>query len=166
MQPETGNTSLRCDSSKEISGKALAEIFFTRVNRTSWECKCGKTRKQSSNGYSNLVSHIMKEHAEEVMKIRQQGVKKETSTIMDQFWPKKARTIHSWLEFIVCGFMPFSFCESDLARKYINCAPIARGTLMKYLDKVTVSVQKKIAKMLPNQFCLVFDGWTFLLTQI
>ena len=33
--------------------------------------------------------------------------------------------------------------------------------IIRYLDKTVEAVEKKITKILPNQFVLIFDGWTF-----
>ena len=84
---------------------------------------------------------------------------KDTS-ILDQFWPKKGQNIHAWLHLIVSGLMPFSFCENGVARSYMKPHPISRNTLMKYLAKLAATVEKKIAELLPEKFCLVFDGWS------
>ena len=79
---------------------------------------------------------------------------------MDTFWPKKAQTLSAWLLLIVNGLLPFSFCENECARQCMKQGPISRKTLMKYLNKLTVVVEKKITEMLPEKFAIVFDGWS------
>ncbi|ETN17096.1 hypothetical protein PPTG_04998 [Phytophthora nicotianae INRA-310] len=62
-----------------------------------------------------------------------------------------------WLEWIVMGNLPLSFCENRLARRYTNLEPI---TLRRSLEAVTRSVERAIAVDLLERFGIIFDGWS------
>jgi hypothetical protein len=83
---------------------------------------------------------------------------------MDKFLQKKVddkyKNIYRWINWIIKGKLPFSFVENRLARKYSRLDPICRKTLMKYMNAVYERLKKKIAKILPDTFGGIFDGWT------
>ena len=135
-------------STIKLSGKELTRVFFHREtpNGSIWVCHCGKKCQQKGSGYTNLVSHIMRIHHDQYLKLREKEQKTFTS-VMDTFWPKKAQTLSAWLLLIVNGLLPFSFCENECARQCMKQGPISRKTLMKYLNKLTVVVEKKITEM-------------------
>ncbi|KAG7354964.1 hypothetical protein IV203_004320 [Nitzschia inconspicua] len=72
----------------------------------------------------------------------------------------KTQKLHCWISLIVDGLLPFSFCENEMARKYMKHGSIARNTLMKYMGNLSEIVENKIAETLPLKFALVFDGWS------
>ena len=140
---------------KKLSGKELVQVFFLQetTGGTIWACRCGKKCQQKGSGYTNLVSHIMRIHHDQYLKLR--GKKKTFTSVMDTFWPKKAQTLSAWLLLIVNGLLPFSFCENECAHQCMKQGPISCTTLIKYLNKLTVIVKKKIADVLPEKFAKV-----------
>ncbi|KAG7341354.1 hypothetical protein IV203_023305 [Nitzschia inconspicua] len=151
-------------SSNKISGKELVAAFFHREtpNGSVWLCRCGKKCKQKGSGYTNLVSHITRSHHEDYLELRAKHVKgmKGVPKITDSFWPQKTQKLHCWISLIVDGLLPFSFCENEMARKYMKHGSIARNTLMKYMCNLSEIVENKIAETLPLKFALVFYGWS------
>jgi hypothetical protein len=55
---------------------------------------------------------------------------------------------------------PFSFVESEETRLYSKLGPVSVGSLMKYMEATAALVRKKVADALPEQFGVVFDGWS------
>ena len=55
---------------------------------------------------------------------------------------------------------PFSIVKNKYVRKNTNLAPISVKTVMKYLQRTHILVERKLSIMLPDKFGLVFDGWT------
>ncbi|KAG7361649.1 hypothetical protein IV203_036750 [Nitzschia inconspicua] len=152
-------------SSIKISGKELTAAFFHREtpNGSVWLCRCGKKcRQKEGSGYTNLVGHITRSHHEEYLELHAKHVNgmKGEPEITDSSWPPKTQKLHCWISLIVDGLLPFSFCENEMARKYMKHGPIARDTVMKYIDKLSEIVENKIAEVLPMKFALVFDRWS------
>lgn len=54
----------------------------------------------------------------------------------------------------------FSFVERESIRKYLKVESVSVDTFMKYLHKLTLLVERKFSSMLPEQFALVYDGWS------
>ncbi|KAG7355610.1 hypothetical protein IV203_000296 [Nitzschia inconspicua] len=152
-------------SSIKISGKELTAAFFHREtpNGSVWLCRCGKKcRQKEGSGYTNLVAHITRSHHEDYLALHAKHVNgmKGEPQITDSFWPPKTQKLHCWISLIVDGLLPFSFCENEMARKYMKHGSIARNTLMKYIDQLSEIVENKIAEVLPMKFALVFDRWS------
>ena len=50
--------------------------------------------------------------------------------------------------------------EDKLTREIVNLDPISRGSLVNYIEKLTVEVENEIKKVLPSKFGVMLDGWT------
>jgi hypothetical protein len=95
--------------------------------------------------------------------ISSQGKKKKPTlqVTIEHFIPLTAQLYFGWIEWIVIGLYPFSFCEKEINRKYSNLkSAICVDTLMKYMKLICEEVEKTIARILPEKFVLVFDGWS------
>ena len=86
--------------------------------------------------------------------------KKKQNTLSFAKTNKKGINVHSWMELIVMGHHPYSFCENEYVKKYINLAPISVDTLTTYIDKTVYRVEQKIANILPEKFIIISDGWS------
>jgi hypothetical protein len=75
------------------------------------------------------------------------------------FHQTKAAHYFKWLHWIVMSNLPFNFCEDERTRQYTNLEFISVDTLMRNLKLLTVTVQKKIAELIPEKFGIIFDGW-------
>ena len=51
-----------------FSRQRVRDSFYSRVDPDSneWVCKCGVKRKQGGHGYTNLVSHLERQHPAEL----------------------------------------------------------------------------------------------------
>ncbi|RHZ39796.1 hypothetical protein DYB31_005002 [Aphanomyces astaci] len=143
-----------------LRGKQLAELYFTRSSpeSTLWLCKCGKRRTQNGTGYTNLTSHIEREHPEYL-------TYDATAPISEQnlFMPlfsRNVRNVYGWLTWITSSLLPFNFCENEMARRYSNLGPISNKTLMKWMHQMCRRLEAKLKKTLPESFACVFDAWT------
>lgn len=75
-------------------------------------------------------------------------------------WNKKTKQIFSWLDFIVMGLHPCSFSKNDYIKKRIKEPVITINALKMYMAALTKLVETKISGMLPNEFSIVFYGWS------
>lgn len=154
-----------------------------------YKCKCGKLRKQAKKtGYTNLMDHIRTQHKDYVDVVKNQ--KQNGQLDLAGFTPSEAATqVFGWLDLILTeGYahflfhisiyvifvnfilswliissflrLPFSTCTKPIYRRYVDLKPISLNTLMKYMKLLTEAVEKKIAGMLPENYPLIFDGWT------
>lgn len=80
--------------------------------------------------------------------------------IDEYFATKKQNPIYGWIHLIVCALLPFSTVENNVFREHIQHAPISRDTFMRYLSRLTKSVESKLSALLPSRIALIFDGWT------
>ena len=151
----------------KFDSKVIAFTFFEEVSSiekgsvtiTKFKCQCGTERSQNlKKGYQNLVSHIKENHKnwENIMESKAL----EGNSLITQFVNKKASTVFGWVELVVVCNLPFTFVENPLIRKYNKLDSIARNTLMKYLKLLTIEVEKKVSKELPEKFGIVIDGWS------
>ena len=137
--------------------KELCLKYFKKQDGSAdqWVCKCGKTLKQKpSTGWSNLANHIRAQHPEAEQVAENQLRITDTDLIKSN---KKAINIYSWLDWVITEMKPFSFVDSELTRKYTNLSPICRNTFTKYMESVTIEVEKKIAKVLLKIAKIVAD---------
>ena len=72
----------------------------------------------------------------------------------------KSSNIYCCIDLVINGLLPLAYVEKSVIRRNIKTDPISRHTLMKYMNLLTESVERKIAKLLPSHFAIVFDGWT------
>ncbi|ETO60641.1 hypothetical protein F444_21183 [Phytophthora nicotianae P1976] len=146
-----------------FTNKQVANFFFRpcrdkydEVILEYFRCRCGAVRKRSpGSGYTNLMQHIRREHptfAAEMLA----ATPGETGSLL-HYVRHSAQNTFGWLEWIVMGNLPLSFCENRLARRYTNLEPI---TLRRSLEAVTRSVERAIAVDLLERFRIIFDGWS------
>ena len=74
------------------------------------------------------------------------------------FVTKEAKDVYSWLNWIRNSVIPFGFDDLPNTRKYTNVSTISRNTLTKYLNLVTMEVERGIKEKLPDKFAIAFDG--------
>lgn len=61
--------------------------------------------------------------------------------------------------FLLHGLQPFSLCESEVARAYVNSSPISVNTFMKYAERLTPVLIAPIARIRPENFVILFYRW-------
>ncbi|EGZ28700.1 hypothetical protein PHYSODRAFT_248221 [Phytophthora sojae] len=122
-------------------------------------CRCGATRKRvTGTGYSNLMQHKRREHpsySEEMLA----ATPGQTGSLA-HYVRHSAQNLFGWLEWLVKCNLPLSFCESKLARRYTRLQPVSVETLRRVMDAVTRCVEHAIAAEMPEEFGLIFDGWS------
>ncbi|RHZ25905.1 hypothetical protein DYB26_007287 [Aphanomyces astaci] len=143
-----------------LRGMPFAVLYFTRTSPGSsvWVCKCGKHRTQNGSGYSNLMSHIEREHPEFVHYDALDPATQQS--VFASLTPKPVQAVHRWLTWITASLMPFSFCENDMARRFTTLGTISVKTLMKWMHVMGRWMESKISETLPESFAIVYDGWT------
>ena len=71
-----------------------------------------------------------------------------------------AENIFRWLERVILKKREYSFFDKPLVRRNTKLEPICQKTLQKYIDLVSLEVEKKITIALPSNFGLIVDGWS------
>ncbi len=143
--------------------KRVRDAFFTRVedSESQWVCKCGTKRKVTGNGYTNFVSHVQSQHAEDFKAFLADNGSTSASTESTSyslFYQKKCVAVHGWIDFVVMGLQPFSVVENSVLIRQSKYESINHKTLGKYMQMLTERVERKISRLLPDKFALVFDG--------
>ena len=58
-----------------FSNKSIAYSFFTDISNETWQCRCGRRRKQKlKRGYENLMEHNRSDHPIYVDEIRKRAI--------------------------------------------------------------------------------------------
>lgn len=171
-----------------LSGKRVRDLFYTQdiIDANMWLCRCGKKRKVTGTGFTNLVNHVRELHPEEFKQAQQGAIfvsesvgsnndnirsntlrrqsnpcSPSNSEIPTHFlWKKNTIKLHGWLEYIIHNLCPFSSCEKEDLARHIRYDRVSLKTLLKYVDLLTKSVEQKISNILPDKFALMFDGWS------
>ena len=88
----------------------ITNFYFTRPNDQECKCKCGENVKSHKGaGKTNLKNHIRRWHPK--------FLKESGSNAVSQFIPsEKARTIYSWLEWVVMENREVSFPDEEYTR--------------------------------------------------
>jgi len=68
--------------------------------------------------------------------------------------------MYKWIHQIVFQNLPFSFVDQEENRANSKLKPTCSKTLKLAMDVVTREVEAHVAKILPNVFALIFDGWS------
>ena len=76
-------------------------------------------RFSKDNGYSNLVSHLSKQHPDYIKIYDVQAGKAKSATTLDKMWlvTENAKKIHFWMRKVVFLPAPFSYVENPIARE-------------------------------------------------
>ena len=144
--------------SQKINNRLIFEHFFTPSGENEFICICGKTRRQNvKNGYTILINHVFTSHLNYKEVIQ---TKIENSCIVNSFLPTKKAKKNSWLKWVIGKGLPFDIVEDKMTTEIVNLDPISRGSLVNYIEKLTVEVENEIKKILPSKFGVMLDGWT------
>lgn len=148
----------------DTNHKEICLFYFTLDKKINPEndkrylCKCGAIREKKPNtGWSNLMSHITKEHPAYLQETNQSG---NQPSLKMTFYSAKTINIYGWINWILSCGLPFTTVSNQTFHQYTKLTPICYNTFMKYLESLTKLLEKKISKMLPEKFALVFDGWS------
>lgn len=117
-----------------------------------WKSKCGKVRKNSNTGWSNVFSHIQTRRGDVLQSVKNSS-KTESSSIefSNLICFSKVKEVHFWVEPVIHGLQPFYFMENETIRKNMKVDLIFVGTLQNYyFEKLTQVVVQKISNRLPE----------------
>ncbi|ETI34368.1 hypothetical protein F443_19114 [Phytophthora nicotianae P1569] len=151
-------TTSRTQRPATFTNRQVANFYFRpcrdqydEVILEYFRCRCGAVRKRSPGSrYTNLMQHIRREHPSFAAEMLA-ATPGETGSLL-HYVRHSALNTFGWLEWIVLGNLPLSFCESRLSRRYTNLEPISVETLRGSLESVTRSVERAIAADLPERF--------------
>lgn len=128
----------------KLTGKRIAEIFFTRdpsIDQT-WVCRCGKRRKITGTGYSNLLNHVKEKHpveyqeAESGATVQESAQSSQNSTVTCFLWKPNTVKVHGWLSLITHNLLPFRTCENELFKPHVKYDTVSLETVEKYMDRL------------------------------
>jgi len=111
--------------SSKTNQKDYANYFFKKVDgeEKSWSCNFCEKILSKDNGYSNLISHLSKQHPD-YMKIYdvQAGKAESGVSTLDKMWlvTEDAKKIHFWMRKVVLLPVPFSYVENPIAREVVS----------------------------------------------
>lgn len=140
-----------------ITNKQICAIFYEETDQGKFSCLKCVTQLASTNGYSNLISHLLKMHTsyeQEAREILHSGFAIVT------FIPQRFLDIFRWIEWTVMQRRPISFCENKYVRKNTSLSPISSDTLRNYTEKLCDLVDDNVQAVLSAKFGVVLDGWT------
>lgn len=153
--------------SKPVTPEEASNCFFHQLtdethpkfdpDKVQYLCRCGVVRSKNNSGWSNLFSHIKDSHSD-YKSVIELSRSNSCSRPLDFMINVKVKNIFGWIEWIVMGMHPFTFCALELTHKYTNLKSICYNTFMKYFRIVSEHVEKIVAKELPQRFGLVLDG--------
>ncbi|EGZ05762.1 hypothetical protein PHYSODRAFT_533107 [Phytophthora sojae] len=152
-------------SQTSFTTKQVCTYFFTPLldeqdePTEHFRCQFGTVHKQDvKTGYSNLFSHVLKQHPDYVTTLANSGFNSGTMVV---FIDQKSQTAYCWLDFVTERNLPFSFCEHPTVDKYTTMKRICTETLLKYAVLVTKEVEIGISAFIPLKFGIILDGWSF-----
>lgn len=78
------------------------------------------------------------------------------------FINKKTQDMYEWIHWIVNRELPFCEIENQITRQKVKMQPFSVKTLMKYMERLTISVEAEIKTELSNvsSFAIAMDGWS------
>lgn len=148
---------------RKYKPKEICDFYFTQESVTggvgTFVCTCGISKKQkTASGYTNLQVHINTHHKNWYEEM--QSVHLDMNNNLTKFLDRKSLNIFGWMEWVVMENREFNFTEKPLTNKYTKLERISTETFMKYLELLTAEVEKIIIGLLPNNFGVLFDGWS------
>lgn len=75
-------------------------------------------------------------------------------------WPKWPKKIYGWIYFTIMALLTFSVCKTHVFWQHIKYDVISRRTINKRLFQFHRSGGKKCSSKLPDEFAIVFNGWS------
>ena len=149
------------------ANEALIRTLFIETIDGVYKCNsCGTVRKQKKNtGWSNLLDHVKTAHADFFTRFKdgKNSGEMHQTQLKEMFkicYPKTTTNLFGWIKWVVHGLKPFNFVEDPLNRENSKLDGISRNTLIKHLELLTLSVEKKISQKIESKFALVMDGWS------
>ena len=135
-------------------------FYFPADEDDKWGCKqCGK-KFTCKNGWSNLQGHLNNKHSPKWKEEYSTALKSNVNLEAYGFINKKTTDMFKWMQWIITRNRPLCDIEDPTTRSVVTMQPFSVNTLKKYMEKVAVEVELKIAAELPEKFGITFDGWS------
>lgn len=114
-------------------------------------CTCIKKQKQNGNGYPNLLSQIQSSYPN---KFNVHCISKHVNRYPFQrlLYSAKSIQVHSCLIYVIKWFEPFSVFEDTEIVKLVRYQQLLVHSFIKYLGRLTGSVERNIFKCLQISF--------------
>lgn len=112
--------------------------------------------RQGSADHTNLFNHINNLRKSQ-LKARELNTRKKSREVLSALaYLRNTVPAHGWLECIILGNQPLSFCESEVYWRHFMNASLSRNTSVTYMDKISTCVEKKSRTSYPKltQLCL------------
>lgn len=75
-------------------------------------------------------------------------------------WTQQTTQGYNWIHFITKALQPFSLYDNLVFRQYIKYEGILRRTITKHISNLKKVVEERCAFVLPDEFAIVFGGWS------
>jgi len=162
--------------SYKVSGKDWADIFFkldpSDVSKSKYMCILCPVGSQlytsaKGHGYTNLKTHITVKHSESITDMVNEfrGIK--NNNTLDNYSNKTGRRVtfdgtkyFNWLRYCVFLDHPLSAADDDLLTEVTGLQKTTSKSLKKYFFRVGHLTALKVREILPDEFGILFDGWT------
>ena len=117
-----------------ISNPELCKVCFEPGEKEDYfKCKLCRIERKKGSGYSNLLIHLEK-HLTSIKSfvLQERGNKEGPMNLHVKGLSEDAKNYHDWMEWIVMGNHPFSYCT----RKNSKLGEVCKKTLVEYMGKV------------------------------
>lgn len=122
---------------------------------------CQKEVKQVlTSGYKNLTSHLQRCTPNYVALYETSRATSPATLDGMGFVSTYALSVFGWMQFVIMTNQPFSAVEDPIVVAQSKYQRICVDTLLKYFLLVVQRVKATIAADLPDQFGIIFDGWS------
>jgi hypothetical protein len=126
------------------------------------EVYCIQTIKvMNSSGYSNFKSHLQSccgthFNFDDFYKAKDTGnIDIRKFVTVDTV----SADVHEWLLTVIRGNFAFSYVDNADVRRNSKLRPLSSKALVKYIDAAAYEVECTLAKIVPDRFAIIFDGW-------
>lgn len=155
-----------------VTNHQYVQEFFKDIGNGKRECELCRKSYSKDNGYSNLMSHLQKQHTDyaQIYNVNHPTVIVSSQGSIDNFFggSSTAKKIWHWIRKVVLIPEPFSYVENPIAREGCVYEGITSETLKKYMIILKNYIMFKKIKpelQMPNNkirnFGIVYDGWSY-----
>ena len=160
----------------DFTPKAIAAFYFKMVkessvrdpktkkmrNTATYVCLGCSTRTEisinKSAGYQNLAQHVYTTHKD--FYDRMTATKGAVVVSLAQAISGRALNVFGCLDWMVHASLAFTFFSTARTKQYSSLRGMSANTIRKYLHLVSDRIRLGITDALPDNFGIVFDGWS------
>ena len=153
----------------EAKQQLIVKLFFDLGKKDAEGkvfCRCCERYLKDNRSHSNLASHAINRHKEQVdEKVREALVGPTRGPMgnwvtVTKVVSAEAKNMFAWIEWIVMADLPLTVVENEFYKKRSNLEPTTYKTVTKYMDNLLKLVRANIKRGLPKMFGIIFDGWS------